>query len=483
MVQFKVAMFLAILTGMPIIVHQLAKFVAPGLYQREKQTIAKITIPATALFAMGVLFAYFWILPFTFEFLYGVGLRMGLTTVVGPNQFFDVALLFFVGLGLAFQIPVFMWGLTALGIVEPGVWKKYWRVALVAFFFFGAAITPDGSGITMMFVAVPMSVLYAVGYVLSNRKWRIGHEPEQREERRRSSFAVWSVVIVVVVALAGGVLYYNRGLFASPLEISEKVIATGNLQLHVPAFVLYSPNAFDPGISTGVVLKVTNETAVDILWSAAALDGRKVGFVNVANGQSPILPGEDGSRTTIFPALWNASDIQALTLTITDGRSYVYALELDMEYRLVLEQVFSDANRNGLLDSGERVEEELYIIEYGLSAGGVSLVSLDESGVSPPIPEQLNLFSKGIFQSAGPSWSLESSIAEVDTANMTFQYTMWITDPSLEEHGVSLFLTRTFLWSGEDHRIWVLGDISAQFVYLWSLDLRFGAIYPLLESP
>src|SRR2546427_173649 len=72
--------------------------------------------------------------------------------------------MFKVAFGLAFQLPVLMYGLSALGIVRSDFWKKYWRFAAIAIFLFGAIITPDGSGITMFLVALPMLALYVVGY-------------------------------------------------------------------------------------------------------------------------------------------------------------------------------------------------------------------------------------------------------------------------------------------------------------------------------
>jgi len=74
-----------------------------------------------------------------------------------------------VAFGLAFQLPVLMYGLSWLGVVRSSFWKKYWRFAAIAIFLFGAIITPDGSGITMMLVSIPMLGLYVVGYIVSVR--------------------------------------------------------------------------------------------------------------------------------------------------------------------------------------------------------------------------------------------------------------------------------------------------------------------------
>ncbi len=84
--------------------------------------------------------------------------------------------------------------------------------------------------------------------------------------------------------------------------------------------------------------------------------------------------------------------------------------------------------------------------------------------------------------SDSPSWSLEASIGDVNTGNTTFNYTVEAVNAVLEVHGVSLFLTKSFQWSkGEELQIRLRGDASAQFDYLWNVDVRFGTIYPVLQ--
>ena len=58
---------------------------------------------------------------------------------------------------------------TAAGLVEPSFWRKNVSYVVIIITFYGAIITPDGSGITMWFVAVPMLILYFIGYILINR--------------------------------------------------------------------------------------------------------------------------------------------------------------------------------------------------------------------------------------------------------------------------------------------------------------------------
>ena len=164
-VMFKVAFFLAAIVGSPVIVYELGQFIGPALKPSEKRLILRITVPVVALFLSGVALCFIVVLPFTFNLLYSVQTVLGANfLVLYGDDFIDFVLLFTLAFGLAFQLPVLMYGLSALGIVRSDFWKKYWRFAAIAIFLFGAIITPDGSGITMFLVALPMLALYVVGY-------------------------------------------------------------------------------------------------------------------------------------------------------------------------------------------------------------------------------------------------------------------------------------------------------------------------------
>jgi sec-independent protein translocase protein TatC len=178
-VQFKVAFFLALIVGMPMITYQMGMFIAPGLRPKEKRTILRLVAPSILLFALGVAVAFFVVLPFTFDFLYQVAVNLGVgSPLLHIDQFLDFILMFMLGFGLAFQVPIVMYGLTAVGLVRAVTWRKYWRLAVVAIFAFGAIITPDGSGVTMLLVSLPMTGLYVAGYAAcvlhERRKGRAG---------------------------------------------------------------------------------------------------------------------------------------------------------------------------------------------------------------------------------------------------------------------------------------------------------------------
>lgn len=169
-VMFKVAFFLAIVVGSPIIVYELGQFIGPALRPSEKRLILRISAPILFLFLAGVAMCFVIVLPFTFNLLFSVQNLMGANFLIlyGDN-FIDFVLLFSLAFGLAFQLPVVMYGLSAVGIISADFWKRHWRVATAGIFVFGALITPDGSGVTMLFVSLPMLFLYVVGYAFARR--------------------------------------------------------------------------------------------------------------------------------------------------------------------------------------------------------------------------------------------------------------------------------------------------------------------------
>jgi sec-independent protein translocase protein TatC len=167
--EINVSLFMTVILGMPTIVYHLNGFLAPGLRPHEKRLIFMITVPASLLFIFGCMFAYFLITPFTLDFLYSYGVALDLNTFLTIDDFITFVLLFIGAFGLAFELPIIMVGLTSLGVVNHSFWKENWRYAVVGIFIFGAVITPDGSGITMILVALPLLVLYLGGYLVSIR--------------------------------------------------------------------------------------------------------------------------------------------------------------------------------------------------------------------------------------------------------------------------------------------------------------------------
>jgi sec-independent protein translocase protein TatC len=168
--QIYVAVILGIIMAMPFIVREFVAFIGPGLYQHEKATVKKVTIYAIGLFAIGSLFSYFIVVPYIFEFLYIYGESIGISTFFEITEFIPFVMHLLIAFGLSYQLPIIMWATTVSEMVEPRFWRNNLRYFIIIIAIFSAIITPDGSGVTMWFIAGPMLLLYVLGILLIERK-------------------------------------------------------------------------------------------------------------------------------------------------------------------------------------------------------------------------------------------------------------------------------------------------------------------------
>jgi len=170
--QVYIAALVGIVAAMPIIIREVAAFLKPALKENEIHISRNITIPALGLFVAGCLFSYFLVIPFILDFLYKYGESAGLVTFLNIMDFVTFVLQFLLAFGLSFQLPMIMYATTASGMTDAKFWRKNIRYAVVIIVIFGAIITPDGSGITMWFIAGPMIALYLAGMAVIERKER-----------------------------------------------------------------------------------------------------------------------------------------------------------------------------------------------------------------------------------------------------------------------------------------------------------------------
>jgi sec-independent protein translocase protein TatC len=178
LVQMEIGLLLTLILGMPWIVHEVGAFLVPALRQSERELLRRIGIPATILFSTGTLLGIVVLTPLTFRLLFQYVAAMGLAPVLGVQQFATFALLYSLAFGVVFELPVFVYALSRLGVVRAAAWRHHWRAAVLASLFFGMIVTPDNSGITMVLIAAPMIGLYLGGAYFAGR-WEV-----QRDRRR-----------------------------------------------------------------------------------------------------------------------------------------------------------------------------------------------------------------------------------------------------------------------------------------------------------
>ncbi|MGA9842897.1 MAG: twin-arginine translocase subunit TatC [Nitrososphaeraceae archaeon] len=169
--QIYVGMLIGVLGSMPIIVKEIFGFISPAFdKQFNKGLIVAILLPTIVLFISGIILSYVLVIPFTLGFLYKYGQAIGVETFFNITDFISFVLQFFLGFGIAFELPIIMYAFTLTGLVDVNFWKKNFRYAVIILVIFGAIITPDGSGITMWFITGPMIALYLIGIVFIQRR-------------------------------------------------------------------------------------------------------------------------------------------------------------------------------------------------------------------------------------------------------------------------------------------------------------------------
>jgi sec-independent protein translocase protein TatC len=168
--QVFIAILLSILISMPLIIREMYAFISPAFSKSARSIFAiKTFVPTILLFVVGVIFSYIIVIPFILNFLYAYGEAIGVATFFNINEFFPFVLQLLVAFGIAFELPAIMYALSLTGIVDTAFWKRNFRYAVIAFVIFGAVITPDGGGISMWLVVVPMIALYLAGLMVVKR--------------------------------------------------------------------------------------------------------------------------------------------------------------------------------------------------------------------------------------------------------------------------------------------------------------------------
>jgi len=162
----KVALLCGIILAMPVIVYQLARFIAPGLTKSERRYLWVLVPGATFCFVTGVAFAYFVMLPAALPFL-GTFLAdlIEQNWAIGEYLSFVTSLLFWIG--VSFELPLFVYFLAKAGIIDAQTLRKNRKYALIAIAVLAAVITPTVDPLNMALVMGPLVVLYEIGVILA----------------------------------------------------------------------------------------------------------------------------------------------------------------------------------------------------------------------------------------------------------------------------------------------------------------------------
>jgi sec-independent protein translocase protein TatC len=161
-VEIKVAFFAALMIAFPVMATQLWRFVAPGLYAKEKKAFLPFLLMTPILFTGGAAMAYYVAMPIALKYLLGFSGNVGgieQEALPGVGNYLSFVMKFIFGFGLAFLLPVLLMILERAGIVTRDQLKKGRRYAIVAIVAVAAVLTPPDI-ISQLLLAVPLVLLY-----------------------------------------------------------------------------------------------------------------------------------------------------------------------------------------------------------------------------------------------------------------------------------------------------------------------------------
>ena len=177
----KISFVAGLILASPIVLYQVWKFISPGLYQSEKKYVAPFVIVASVLFAAGVCFCYFLVLPPAFKFFTEFSTDF-LKPMLTLKEYLSLSLKLLIVFGLMFEIPVVLFFLAKMGVITPVQLAKKRKYAVLIFFIAAAILTPTPDAFTQIMMAIPMIVLYEVGIIVIRLSIRPKKDAEQQPQ-------------------------------------------------------------------------------------------------------------------------------------------------------------------------------------------------------------------------------------------------------------------------------------------------------------
>ncbi|HEX3766475.1 MAG TPA: twin-arginine translocase subunit TatC [Kofleriaceae bacterium] len=183
-VNMSVALWAGIFVASPLIFYQLWRFIAPGLYRRERRVAVAFAVLSAVFFVTGALFCFYVALPRLYEFFLGYNSR-DLQSLPNITEYLDLTRDSMLAFGVVFEMPLLIYFLAMIGMVTHRALLKFSRWFIVLAFIIGAILTPGPDVMSQLTMALPMIALYFLSILpawwVTVRRERISAEQRARE--------------------------------------------------------------------------------------------------------------------------------------------------------------------------------------------------------------------------------------------------------------------------------------------------------------
>ncbi len=172
----KISFIAGLIIASPYVFWEIWRFVKPGLYEREIHAARGLVGICAALFITGILFGYFVIVPFSVNFLGSYHVSASVENTINLGSYITVISMISLAAGLIFELPIFVYFLSKIGLITPEFMKRYRKHAIVVTLVVAAVLTPPDVT-SQVLIALPILLLYEISISVSRRV------NQKREER------------------------------------------------------------------------------------------------------------------------------------------------------------------------------------------------------------------------------------------------------------------------------------------------------------
>ncbi len=177
----KIGLLAGIFVASPMVLYQVWAFISPGLYRHEKRYVMPFMFSTVGLFLAGGFFAYKMVYPAALDFLIGYGAQFKPMITIG--EYTDLFLTIIIGMGIIFELPILVFFLALMGIVNAKWMWKNLRYSILVIFIIAAIITPTTDIMNMCIFAAPMVALYVFSIFIA---WLVHPAARRRRAEKKA---------------------------------------------------------------------------------------------------------------------------------------------------------------------------------------------------------------------------------------------------------------------------------------------------------